>query len=445
MSYLLVYKINKLIMCTMENQQITMTIMESERYDIVKQLINKEINGTQAARKLGLSVRQIKRIKKRVLKYGIEGVIHKSRGKVSNRKLDDCIKKEIISIIENNYHDFSSQMTFEKLNEIHNIKVSYPTVRRIRISEGFSKIKKRKINKKHYSQRPRKEYYGELEQFDGSYHNWLEGRCTDEGLEKEQCLLLAVDDATSRPTHAKLAKNESTYEVFTFWKEYLKKCGKPLNIYLDRFSTYKINHKNAKDNKELKTQFERGMTELDINVIFANSAQAKGRVERMNGTFQDRLIKEMRLAGINNVKDANEFIEKFFIPMFNKKFSVVPKKQGDIHKKLIEDTEHMLCIKNQRIVRNDFVVQYKNRYFQLDEIQPTTVYKKDKLIIEEHKNEIYITKKDKYLNFKELHEKPVKEISLKLPAITTYKSTYKPPANHPWRMYSINNNQRIKN
>jgi len=445
MSYLLVYKVNKLIIYTMENQQITMTIKESQRYDIMKNLINKKIDGTQAACQLGLSVRQTKRIKKEVLEYGIKGVIHKNRGRVSNRKLDDDIKKEIVNIIENNYHDFSSQMTFEKLNEIHNIKVSYPTVRRIRISEGFSKIKKRKINKKYYSQRPRKEYYGELEQFDGSYHNWLEGRCTDKGLEKEQCLLLAVDDATGKPTHAKLAKNESTYEVFTFWKEYLEKHGKPLNIYLDRFSTYKINHKNAKDNKELKTQFERAMTELDVNVIFANSAQAKGRVERMNGTFQDRLIKEMRLTGINNVKDANEFIQKVFIPMFNKKFSVIPKKQGDIHKKLTQDTKHILCIKKQRSVRNDFVIQYTNRYFQLDEIQPTTVYKKDKLIVEDHKNEIYITKKDNQLNFKELHEKPIKEISLKLPAITIHKSNYKPPANHPWRMYEITDNLKVKN
>lgn len=429
----------------MENQQITMTIKESQRYDIIRNLINKKIDGTQAAKKLNLSIRQTKRIKKEVIKHGIKGIIHKNRGKQSNRKMDNNIKKEIINIIEDKYHDFSSQMTFEKLNEIHNIKVSYPTIRRIRLSEGFSKIKKRKTNKKHYAQRPRKEYYGELAQFDGSYHDWLEGRCTNKDFKKEQCLLLAVDDATSKILHAKLAKNESTYNVFKFWKEYLKKLGKPLNIYLDRFSTYKINHKNATDNKELKTQFERAMTELGVNVIFANSAQAKGRVERMNGTLQDRLIKELRLANIDNIEDANEFIQKVFIPMFNKRFAVIPKKQGNVHNKLIENTKHNLCIKKQRTVRNDFIIQYKNRYFQLDEIQPTTIYKKDKLIIEDHENEIYITKNSKQLNFKELYEKPVKELSLNLSAITTHKSNYIPPSNHPWRMYEISNNQKVKN
>ena len=437
----------------MGKQLITMTKKESKRYDIIKNVINKKIDGTQASIQLNLSIRQTKRLKARVKKYGVQGIIHRSRGKESNKKVDSKLIDKIVKITEENYSDFTSQLTYEKLTEIHNISLSYSTVRRIRINNGLSTIKKRKTNKKHFSQRERKECYGEMNQFDGSYHDWLEGRCTDKGLEEEQCLLLAVDDATGEPT-AILDKNESIKAAFKFWKEYIIKKGKPVSIYVDRFSTYKVNHKNAEDNKEFRTQFQGALeNELGIKVIFARSPQAKGRVERMNGTFQDRLVKELRLAKVNNIKDANEFIKKEFIPKFSKKFNVLAKKKGNLHTKLTKqernNLDHIFSIKETRKLRNDFVVQYKNRYFQLAEIQVATVYKKDEVIVEEHlDNSIHICKNtnygDKYLRFTELPAKPIKEIEIKLPAITRYKSQYVPPANHPWRNFQFGNTQEIK-
>jgi len=436
----------------MGKQLITMTKKESKRYDIIKNVINKKINGTQASIQLNLSIRQTKRLKARVKKYGVQGIIHKSRGKESNKKVDSKLIDKIVKITEENYSDFTSQLTYEKLTEIHNISLSYSTVRRIRINNGLSTIKKRKANKKHFSQRERKEYYGEMNQFDGSYHDWLEGRCTDKGLEEEQCLLLAVDDATGEPT-AILDKNESIKAAFKFWKEYITKKSKPVSIYVDRFSTYKVNHKNAEDNKDFKTQFEGAMEdELGIKVIFARSPQAKGRVERMNSTFQDRLVKELRLAKVNNIKDANEFIKKEFIPKFSKKFNVLAKKKGNLHTRLTRQErnslDHIFSIKKTRKVRNDFVVQYKNRYFQLDEIQVATIYKKDEVIVKEHlDNSIHICKKtnygDKYLSFTELPAKPIKEIEIKLPALTRYKSQYVPPANHPWRNFQFGNTHEV--
>jgi hypothetical protein len=449
---MLVLPVNQLTSNPMENT-ITMTTKEAERYDIIQRLIKKEIDGTQAATAIGLSVRQTKRIKARVIKEkesnnsGIQGVIHKNRGRKSNNKIDAVTLEEAIKTIKDNYLDFSSQLTYEKLQENHNCTLSYATVRRIRIKEGLSKVKSRKANKKHFSQRDRKPSYGEMVQHDGSYHNWLEGRCTDKEMKHEQCLLLSVDDATGTPM-AKLAKNESIKEVFKFWKEYIKEKGKPTSIYLDKFSTYKVNHKNAVDNKDFRTQFQRAMEdELGIQVIFANTPQAKGRVERMNATWQDRLVKELRLAKINNIEDTNEFIKKEFIPEFKKKFNVKAKKKGDLHRKLskteLTNLDHIFSVKNIRKVRNDFVVQYKNRYFQLKEIQKnTTVYKKDEVIVEEHLNgDIYLCKKtvtgDKYLDFIELSSKPVKEIDIKLPAVTRSKTTYIPPANHPWRNQAI--------
>ena len=436
----------------MGKQLITMTKKESKRYDIIKNVINKKINGTQASIQLNLSIRQTKRLKARVKKYGVQGIIHRSRGKESNKKVDSKLIDKIVKITEENYSDFTSQLTYEKLTEIHNISLSYSTVRRIRINNGLSTIKKRKANKKHFSQRERKEYYGEMNQFDGSYHDWLEGRCTDKGLEEEQCLLLAVDDATGEPT-AILDKNESIKAAFKFWKEYIIKKGKPVSIYVDRFSTYKVNHKNAEDNKEFRTQFQGALeNELGIKVIFARSPQAKGRVERMNSTFQDRLVKELRLAKVNNIKDANEFIKKEFIPKFSKKFNVLAKKKGNLHTRLTRQErnslDHIFSIKKTRKVRNDFVVQYKNRYFQLDEIQVATIYKKDEVIVKEHlDNSIHICKKtnygDKYLSFTELPAKPIKEIEIKLPALTRYKSQYVPPANHPWRNFQFGNTHEV--
>jgi len=429
---------------------IIMTKKESKRYDIIKNLMNKEINGTQAAKQLNLSIRQTKRLKASVKKNGINGIIHGSRGKESNNKIDKEKEEEITKIIEETYSDFTSQLTHEKLVESHGVTWSYSTTRRLRIKKEFSTIKKRKI-KKHFTQRERKEYFGEMNQFDGSYHDWFEGRCTDKDLEKEQCLLLSVDDATGEPVTT-LGKNESIRETFKFWKSYVEEYGKPISIYIDKFSTYKVNHKNADHDKEFKTQFQRALEdELGIKVIFAHSPQAKGRVERMNGTFQDRLIKEMRLANINNIKDANKFIKNEFMPKFKKQFNVKAKKKGNLHIKLTkqekQNIDNIFSRKTKRTVRNDYVIQYKSRYFQLTEIQDNiTVYKKDTVIVEEHLDDsIHINKNNKYLNFKELPDKPKKEINIKLPAITKTKASYTPPEGHQWRNDILSkHNRKVK-
>ena len=428
----------------MKNKNIVMASREAKRYDIIKDLISQKINGTQAAKQLSLSVRQTKRLKRRVRKEGIKGVIHKNRGREGNRKLERKTAKKIKKLIQENYSDFTPAFIQEKLSEKHDIKASYGAIRNLMIKEDLYSPRKRKNNRNNYhAQREQKDYYGEMEQFDGSYHDWLEGR----GGISDLCLLASIDDAKKEITRAEFDYSESVRSVFHFWKEYIEKNGKPLAVYLDKYSTYKINHKNAADNKDLLTQFQRAMGELDIKTISAHSPQAKGRVERLFKTLQDRLVKELRLRKIDNVKEANEFLQEEFIPEFNKKFGVKAKKKGDLHRKLNKQEKgklsHIFSVKNQRVVRNDFVVQYRNRYFQLNETQPTTVYKKDKIIIEEHLDDsVHINKKDKYLNFTELKEKPEKEISVKLPALTLTKTQYIPPANHPWRKFVFS--ERLK-
>ncbi|MBU0580179.1 MAG: hypothetical protein KKA19_03290 [Candidatus Margulisbacteria bacterium] len=195
------------------------------------------------------------------------------------------------------------------------------------------------------------------------------------------------------------------------------------------------------------TQFERAMRQLGIKPITAHSPEAKGRVERMFETLQDRLVKEMRLVGISNIKEANNFLKEY-IPKFNAKFAVVPQKNRNLHRKLNRETKkqltQILSVQNERKVNNDYTVMFKGQYFQLDEEQPTTVYKKDAVIIEEHlNNSIKINLKGHYLNYSVLPERPKKIIDVKLLALTKRKqSNWKPPKNHPWRKQFILNHKR---
>jgi len=180
------------------------------------------------------------------------------------------------------------------------------------------------------------------------------------------------------------------------------------------------------------------MKQLGVQVINANSPQAKGRVERMNRTLQDRLVNELRLANISDIDSANIFLKEY-IDEFNRKFAVVPKNKANLHKKIDKITKgklnQILSIQNTRIINNDYTIRFKNNYYQLDEIQPTTVYKKDEVIMEEHLNgDVKIRIREKYLNYFILPEKPKKEIDIKLVALTKQKQfSYKPPADHPWR------------
>jgi len=414
----------------MARKTITMTLRELSRYGVIKRLLNKEINGTEAAKQLYLSVRQIRNLKSKVKKCGEKGIIHGNRGRPSNRKISNEKIKQIERIVKEKYYNFGPTFTAEKLDENHQIIISNEKLRYLMTEWRLWKPRSRNQPKKRYAWRARKDNYGEMEQFDGSYHNWF-------GKE-ESCLLLSVDDATGKITHAKFDYNESVIAVFRFWLEYFKKNGLPVSIYLDKFSTYKVNHKNAVDNKDMITQFQRASNQTGFKLIFANSPQAKGRVERMNKTLQDRLVKELKLANVTTIEKANEFLKEY-IPKFNSKFAVIPNKKADLHKGLNKTIKEKLpqifSIQKQRIVMNDYTIRFEKQYFQLEQEQPTTVYKKDAVIVEKHlNNEIKINLKGRYLSYQELPERPKKEIDIKLPAITIRKqSSWKPPVDHPWR------------
>ncbi len=432
-----------------QNELITMAKTEAKRYEIIKDLIARKIDGTEAAKLLHRSVRQIKRIKEAIVRLGIKGAIHGNRGRTSHNKTDVNILTKAKELLKTTYHDFNPLLAQEHLRDDHNIDLSRETVRQLMISEKHWKARKKGETKTKHQWRERKDNYGEMEQFDGSYHNWFEGR-NEEVVGLEQCLLVSVDDAKGTITGARFEFNEGTEAVFRFWKEYFLTNGLPMAIYLDKFSTYKVNHKNAVDNEELITQFKRAMNQSNVRVINANSPQAKGRVEKMNGTLQRRLVKELRLNNINTIEEANIFLREVFIPKFNKQFAVVAKKKADLHRKLndkqIAELDKILSIQSERMVNNDYTIRFKNNYYQLAEIQPTTVIKRDRITIEEHLNgELKISLRKHYLNYTRLPERPKKEIDIKLVALTNRKQTgHIPPADHPWRkQFLINKKQPI--
>lgn len=419
---------------------ITMSLNEVKKYDIIKKVLNKELNGSEAAKLLDLTSRHVRRLKKKVDNNGIKALIHGNRGKPGNRRIPDKDRKRITDLINKKYPDFGPTLAMEKLSELDKIEYSRGAIRSIMIKEEIWKPKLKK-KETHREWRQRKASKGELVQYDGSYEHWFEGRGG------EVCLLASIDDADSE-VFARFAEHEGVEPTFNYWRNYTERFGKPNAIYVDKFSTYSMNHKLAKENPDTLTQFERAAKELNIGIIHAHSPQAKGRVENLFKTLQDRLIKELRLAGISTIKEANEFLEKTFLPKFNAKFMVEPRSKANLHKKLNEQEKKKLdsifSRQYQRIVMNDFTVCHKKNCYQLGKIQPVTICKRDKVTIEERMDQtIKIRLRGKYLNYRLLPEKPRKVNEKNINLWVIPKTTaHIPPANHPWRQ--INNLEYLK-
>lgn len=416
----------------MAKETVTMSSRELSRYEIITKLIDGQINGTDAAKQLNLTVRHIRRLKGKTKQFGAKGLIHGNRGKSSNRRIDSKIIAKAKIFLKKHYSDFKSTFASEKLEERHSIKLGREKVRQIMIEAKLWKPKLKKTNKEYRTWRQRKEYYGQMQQFDGSYHKWFEDRA------EKCCLLASIDDAAGQVTEAEFVKHEGVKPAFAFWQKYTETKGKPVNIYLDRHSTYKVNHKSLFDDPKVLTQFERAMKDLDIQIIHAKSPQAKGRIERLFGTLQDRLIKELRLEKINTVEQANIFLEKIFIPKFNQKFAVTPAKSKNLHKSLTKidkaNLDKTFSVQSTRIVNNDFTIRFKGQWFQLAEKQPTLVLRKSKVMIEERLNgKSFISLKGRYLDYTTLPERPQKVIKMHVTGLTREKQIWKPRANHPWR------------
>lgn len=419
------------------DNHIIMSQKEVSRYDIIQKTIKKEIKGIEAAEILNLTDRHIRRLKKSVTKEGLRGLIHAGRGKPSQRKLPKKETEKIKKLLHRHYSDFGPTFAAEKLDEVHKIKRDPKTIRAIMIEEQLWKPKRKK-KQEYRSWRQRRAAFGELEQYDGSYEYWLEDRGP------KCCLLASIDDATGKITHAKLDEHEGVKPTFNFWQEYFEKNGKPHEIYVDKFSTYSMNHKLAKENPDTLTQFQRAMSQLNVGVINAHSSQAKGRVERLFKTLQDRLVKELRLNKISTVAKANEFLENTFIPKFNAQFGVIPRSDANLHKKLIQPEQDkfpsIFSRHYERTIRNDYTLSFENDWYQLEGTQAVAIFKKEAVIVEERfDGTIHLKLRGKYLNYKKLPARPKKISEKATPWVLTKTVPARPAANHPWRKYQYAN------
>jgi transposase len=400
---------------------------ELKRLEVLKKVIREGIKQVEAAEILELSIRQISRLVYRVKVEGEVGVVHRLRGKKSNRVISEEQKKQVIEIYSKKYKGFGPTLFSEKLFEIEKISISDETLRNWLIVSGD--WEKRRKRNKHRQWRERRHYYGQMQQMDGSHHDWLEGRGP------KLVLMAYIDDATGR-VYCRFYEYEGTLPAMDSFLRYTRKYGLPQSVYLDKHTTYKSTGK-ATIEEELKgeeplSQFERALKELGVEVIHANSPQAKGRVERLFNTLQDRLIKEMRLRGIKTQEKANLFLAEY-LPIFNKKFNVLAMERGNMHMKLPRGTKlsRILCIKNQRSLRNDYTVAHDKKLYQvLDNIKTKNV------TVEENVNgSLKLYYKDKSLKYKEIVTRPMKLKKMKLSdlPITIPRKKWIPPPDHPWR------------
>jgi len=421
---------------------LTMSTKELARVSVLERLLNGEIKGKGAACELGLSLRQIRRLKGRYRHQGAEGLIHRNRGRPSSRKIPQTKIDEALNIIKQQYYDFGPTLAQEKLVTRHGISLSVETLRKVMAEAGLWKAKKQRVPKV-YQQRPRRACEGELIQVDGSPFAWFEKRgpeCT---------LLVFIDDATGKLEHLMFAQSESTQAYFEAAKHYLLVHGKPLAFYCDKHGVFRVNTRrggtsDTKDSNGL-TQFGRAMAELRIEPIFADTPQAKGRVEKVNRTLQDRLVKELRLMGKNTLAEGNDYLPEF-TQDFNRRFAVEPKSQEDVHRPLLptENLDQILIKKYTRILSKNLELQYKNVLYQIQTNRPTYALRNAPVIVtEDYLGKVKIYYKNQRLTYRIRKRQPKSEIvdskRLNSKVFEIKKQLGKegvrwtPPLNHPWR------------
>jgi transposase len=390
--------------------------------------MDQRITQKEAAKRLGISERQFKRILRRYRQEGDGGVVSRKRGKPSNRKT----KAEILKVVREFVNDpimqgFGPTLMAEKLEIKKGIHLSKETVRRLMIESGVWKSKTKKKEEPHYS-RPRRKHRGELVQIDGSNHAWLEDRGP------KATLLVFVDDATSEILAAEFVPEESFFSYGELCKRYFSEHGLPKSFYSDRFSVFRDNHKGNLAYEPV-TQFQRALTVLDIEIICANSPQAKGRVERANQTLQDRLIKEMRLLGIYTYEQANQFLPEFVCD-YNRRFAVMPGSSLDFHHPLDKtlDLDFLFSIHDFRIITKTLLIHYAGKVYQIVTNHPAYYYVKQEVLITcDHAGVVSAWFHGTPLTLKEIEKRPMQGAVVSTKSIETKPI---PPAyDHPWRTY----------
>ena len=402
-------------------------------------LRERKISQQETSKRMGVSIRQVRRLAKRYRVEGLSGLVSKKRGRASNRRLDETVRATANELIGAYYRDFGPTLACEKLAERHDLRFSVESTRQLMIKAGYWRTRKGGVVCAH-PMRERRARFGEMIQIDGSPHDWFEGRgdyCT---------LLVFIDDATGQLTQLRFAPTETTLDYMRVLHDHIVAHGVPAALYSDKHSIFHINAKEA--DTEAETQFARAARELGIESIHAHSPQAKGRVERAHQTLQDRLIKEMRLAGINNIDEANAWLPGY-IADHNRRFAVEPKDVSDAHlAHLGTQTSllHILSVQTTKTLSKNLSCQHENKLMQVKTAGAGLGLRRARVTVHEHfdgSHELLWRKRKLAYS---VMEKPVRQskvadgkpVNTRVDkAMARRNIGHKPAANHPWRKMPV--------
>jgi transposase len=407
---------------------LLMSAKERLRMRVLEQISAGSMSLGAAAAALGISYRQMRRIRRRHVQEGDAGLVHRLRGKTSNRRSDSAVREKVLGLCREKYAGFGPTLVSEYLLELAEpVSVSHDTVRRWLMAEGLLPARRRRG--KHRLRRERRSRCGEMVQMDGSWHDWFEGRgawC---------CLMVMIDDATGR-VYARFYDRETLAGAFDVFGRYAAAAGLPGALYVDRAGIYRSDKEPTLE-QELSgevplTQFGRAMKRLGVELILANSPQAKGRVERMNGTLQDRLSKAMRLASISDIDSANRFLDESFLASFNQRFAIAAADAIDAHRAAAVKLEEVLCEHHQRKVGRDWCVQWRGTLLQIDKTHEALNLPDKRITLRELKDgTVQLLWQDKQLSTARLTQRPRRPKAK--PVIVNNKG-WKPPTSHPWKI-----------
>ena len=409
-----------------------MSVKERARLGILSQVEADKLTLVEAARLLGLSYRHLRRVRQRYREHGAAGLVHGLRGRPSNRGCDRTLREAAVALYREHYSGFGPTLASEYLYSHHQLVVDDQTLRRWLQSAGLW----RRCRKapRHRRRRERKACFGELVQLDGSHHDWFEGRRAGGAC----VLMVMIDDATSC-TYAQFFEGETTQAAMLMLRDWALVYGLPRRLYPDRHSIYRVNTQNADEiaartGQRPPTQFGRAIAELGVHITCAKSPQAKGRVERMNGTLQDRLVKALRVEGIDDIAAANAYLQSTFLPHLNARFAVAPADATDVH--MTVDASQLtaaLCERADRVVSKDQCVMWDNRVLQL--YSQTNLAHKRVEVRRLLDGQTQVQRNNVLIAHRALAVRPQKTVAQ--PPLqqrnVQYKKSWKPPANHPWR------------
>jgi transposase len=413
----------------MSNREIT-------RMEVMQRLKEKRLKQKEAAQMLGISIRQVKRLWRAYRQIGAPGLVSARRGKPSNNQLDAGVTQRALDLIKEKYDDFGPTLAHEKLTEVHGLKLSRESVRQIMIAERIWKPKRAKQPETH-QMRERRACFGELVQIDGSDHDWFEGRgprCT---------LLVYIDDATGQLGELWFVPEETFFGYCEASRHYFERFGKPAAFYSDKHGIFRVNQPRPLGTTSGLTQFGRAMQELGVEIICANSPQAKGRIERANQTLQDRLVKELRLQGISDIDSANAFLSQFRQD-YNHRFAVAPRSNHDAHRPLhkSENLDLILTHQENRTLSKNLTVQFNHVIYQIQSKHPDYAMRKAQVTVcENAQGEVTIRYKNNPLAYTIYQKSPHQAEVVDSKTLNRHINIPKPPApDHPWRHYGTHLN-----